>query len=406
MTADRRAIPRYAGDVLISFSLRASTDCAGCRAPLPINGLVARVNCAKCGEAHTFDKGFWHGHIRHQRFVEAMQLPEGKTKTNTEMAIGASGMRRWELVYGRQLPHCPACATPPSLAIAALAGAVESGHCFCPACGHAVRVRAADGLAQTVHPSARFVVGETALTPEEQALARQTHPVMFKCEGCGAGLPVDGTKRLATCQYCQAGNYLPDGLWQELNPVPKPHTWFLVCELDEAALHAARPMDTASRLAEAASATAPIADLAALVHDREGKVRCALASNPRAPSSVLKALAHDRETKVQAAVAVHPSTPHAAFVVLAKSEQHAVLDALAANPALPADLVEQLAAHERHKTRAHAAAHPNLSLATLHKLAHDSHTDVANAAKARLAELKAAGVDVEAGRGFFQRLFD
>ena len=60
----------------------------------------------------------------------------------------------------------------------------------------------------------------------------------------------------------------------------------------------------------------------------------------------------------------------------------------------------------RAEQRKAVIGHPALPLDSLHKLAHDDDDDdVKQRARARLAELRTQGVDVDAGRGFFKRLF-
>jgi len=40
--------------------------------------------------------------------------------------------------------------------------------------------------------------------------------------------PLAPVKRTVICPYCQSSNYLPDSVWEKLNPVPKPQMFFLV----------------------------------------------------------------------------------------------------------------------------------------------------------------------------------
>ncbi len=58
----------------------------------------------------------------------------------------------------------------------------------------------------------------------------------------GGKLPVDGASRTVTCPHCSAANYLPDGLWLQLNPTPRVQAFFLVCDEPELAPPASSEM--------------------------------------------------------------------------------------------------------------------------------------------------------------------
>jgi hypothetical protein len=311
---------------------------------------------------------------------------------------------RFELGYGRKTPQCQACHDA-ELALEALAELVTEGHCFCPACGHAIRVRAADDLCRAIDPHARFMVGETSLGPGEQQVEARTTPILFACMGCGGGLRVDGTSRAVTCQYCEASNYLPDGLWQQLAPVPKSHAFFLVCDFDADAPAARRSLFDTPEL-EAPSKTTGAAELARLADDPATDVRRAVAGDPRTPPHVLARLVDDRDGAVVRAVASNRATPFEVALALAARRDADVTRSLLENPELDEEIVERIASSNDPRDRSASIGHSNLTLATLHRLAHDDDDDeVKRAANERLIALRDQGVDVDAGRGFFRKLF-
>lgn len=360
--------------MFVSFTFRLSLDCSACHMAMPINGFAETVACYHCGEAHALGPAFWTDAIDKDNLAEAAGMGEGEGKVSTVM-----GRRKYELAYGRRTPRCQSCKGP-DLDVAMLAQFAATGHCFCPACGHEIRVRAADDLVHAIDARATLVVGETTLDAAAQAATKRTKPMLFACMGCSAGLTVDGRTRAVTCQYCQASNYLPDGLWQQLNPVPKATVWFMICDYDELALRELRWANEDARIADARSPATPPELLARLARDEDDDVVAAALANPALP-------------------------PEVAWELAATADDDAVV-AMLGNPTLGAPIVERAATHADYRVRVAAARHPSLSLAKLHELAHDSDSDVERAAKDRLAELRAQGVDIHAGRGFFARLRD
>jgi hypothetical protein len=346
--------------MLESFAFRLSMDCRACRISMPVNGIVESVRCYHCGETSALGRFFFKDHLD-RCFVEAEEMAPGAMKDESRTHLGAAV----RLSYGRGAPHCPTCPTAP-IEPALVIESVAKGGCFCGKCGKSVRVRPADALLSAVHPGARFAVSEHALDETAQALSAKTKPVMFQCMSCGGALHVDGNARVVACSYCKSDNYLPDGLWQMLHPVPKPEVFFLLCEIDG-------PED---RLARARQPNLPAPEYERLAQDRDLRVVQAVAANPHAPPTLLRWLCGNRH--------------------------RSVLEGLAANPALPLDMVQAMAKSDDAEFRAIAATNPALSHELLRDLAHDPNPAVVSAAHARIEQLKAQGVNVE---GFFARLF-
>ncbi len=383
--------------VYISFGLTVSADCVGCQSSMPINGILASLNCSDCGTLNALDHLWSLPHS--ERFGQALALEGDAERTLT--TLGRAAVR---FSYGRRLPRCNACGAA-ELDPTRLAEQLATGACGCPRCGAAIQVRAADPLCLQVQPRTRFLVGESSQDAAARAVAAATTPVRFACMGCGASLAPDGSTRAVTCSYCRSSNYLPDGVWQLLRPKPVPQPFYLVCEYDEASLITARWDDEDVRVADAARSDLPPDLYATLASDDESTVRAALASNPAAPHELLARLARDPDDDVLERLASNPATPAATLAHLADHDNSRVVVALARHPGLTAPILTALATHARAEQRKAVIGHPALPLDSLHKLARDDDDDVNQRARARLAELRAQGVDVDAGRGFFKRLF-
>ncbi len=219
-----------------SLTLKVLIECRACEARLPVNGILPSVRCHQCGEVTRAE--FWNNAVmtslanrwrEHKAnpaeapfWTAALLLLKGRSTSTSE----TSTLQLFEL--GRGLPQCQRC-NGPVLGPGTLAEAAPQGHCHCPACGRRIRVRLADALCKEMCPGARFLVHE--ILPDDAAIEARAEPVVFACMQCGGSLPADGAARTITCTYCQSSNYLPDAVWQKLNPVPKPETFFLVIEL-------------------------------------------------------------------------------------------------------------------------------------------------------------------------------
>jgi Zn finger protein HypA/HybF involved in hydrogenase expression len=331
--------------VLETFALRISVECHACRIAIPLNGVIPSALCYHCGETNAFDGEFWAGALPSDRFAEALELAPGATLETTRLQ---GGLR---VEYAHRAPRCVRCEGG-AVDLANIAVFAAHGSCACTACGQAIPVRSADAVCQAVNPGARFVINEQAPGAAGQSLQARTKPVVFQCMSCGGSLRVDGSKRLVACEFCKNDNYLPDGLWQILNPVPKPQTFFLVCEYESSAERAVR-----------ASVTTGGDALAVLAADPVPEVRRAVAANPATPPALLEKLAFDPSRRV--------------------------LQGLAANPNLPSHIVDEMASSNDPEFRRLAASHPRRSPDPPPKL--DGDSDEPD--------------DRPPAKGFFSRLF-
>ncbi len=256
-----------------SFVMQLMVDCGGCGSSVPVNGVCERVSCSRCGQDVELDGAFWKNAFEPGYFAEALGFEEGEGREVTQF-----GGHSAKIGYGRRRPRCQSCKGP-NLEPEELAQTLAGGGCSCPACGQHIRIRPADELVRAIHPAARFMVGETVATGAAAELQKERQPVLLSCMGCGGGLEVDGSTRTVTCAYCNASNYLPDGLWQQLNPVPTMQAFFMVCEYDEASLSSQHSAEqrSASDLLELPKSTddglVDISSLAAVARDQEKEAK-------------------------------------------------------------------------------------------------------------------------------------
>ena len=370
---------------MISYAVTISIECDACRVPNPVNGIVGAVRCARCDAVTKLDDETWK-HIGGE-----MSLPNPEHGERNARSSQADRVRAT-----RRAPGCHACGT--ELDTAGLPALAEAGRWRCPKCGVESRVRAARGLVLAFCPFAHFVVGEIADDGERKPVGAIEVP----CPQCGAAVTTDGTSRDVTCRYCDTSSYLADDVWQRLHPV-REQEFFLICADGEEIARIERER-TAAALARAATDALTSAELEACARDPNDAMRLAIAGNPHASAHVLFTLAHDKQLAVRQAVARHPATSPKALAAMAAEQD--LQKILIARADLPATVLKQLAHDGTNAVRALAVAHPAIDLATLQGLADDKKPVVRDAARSRLRELAASGVDVNAGRGLFAKLFD
>ena len=321
------------------FQLRLSIDCPSCRNPLPIGGLYAEVGCTRCGDAVDL-RPAWPQLFGPRQQAWALGFEDDQVESVQRPAVHHASYS-----FGRQLPRCPGCQA--ALPVPLLTEGAAAGGIACPQCSAAVAVRAADAFAREIVPEAVLLVGEGG---DGRALVPASAPVVFACMSCSGALRVDGTARVVSCQYCQADNYLPDGLWRTLHPVPKVEPFTVLIELPEDTLlrRRFRGERVTPRMAEGLNAAQVSEELLAILlkHDNPD-VRVALARNPDAPAAAMAALVTDPVLKVQEALAQNPALPPDIITRLAAQPSDSVRGTLAEYADLPAGLLVQLARTDR-----------------------------------------------------------
>ncbi|HTR51262.1 MAG TPA: hypothetical protein VMJ10_11185 [Kofleriaceae bacterium] len=281
--------------MLVSFALRVSMTCRACHISMPINGIASSTRCYHCGETRSLDARLWTAVLNRYFLAEAYGLQQGvvrKADKDVHIATPAGVERdRIAVAYTRGAPRCRGCEA--RFDVSGLAAQLDHGQLPCPKCGQCLGLRAADALSRAVDRNAVMVVGESALSSDEQALQARRTPVLFQCMGCGGPLNVDGATRAVTCEHCGASNYLPDGLWQQLAPVPKEQWFFLICDYDAAAAKQALWLIDDTRRSYALTEKLTEEDVVLLLRDHRADVRAAVARNPHVPVEVLRRLAQD-----------------------------------------------------------------------------------------------------------------
>jgi DNA-directed RNA polymerase subunit RPC12/RpoP len=204
------------------FELELTVACGACGAAVPVPGLVARARCQRC--AAEIELGdVWRKALEDDRLKQAQRAPGVGQHVRFPFVQGA------DFRFAVRAPRCLDCADgvlDPDSLVEAAEGA--SGRCFCPACGVAIPLRAADDIARSFRSDARALVHEAISLGEGTDIETARAPVAFPCATCGAALRADGSTRAVECVYCAAANYLPDALWQRLHPSPTAHPWFLI----------------------------------------------------------------------------------------------------------------------------------------------------------------------------------
>jgi hypothetical protein len=197
--------------------------CDECGNDYPVNGLVDRVRCTRCGETQMASLGFWRAYV----------APDVATSREPGQGSGGSFLGGPHGACNRQCwgipPLCRKCAT--LLDWNALvrswdqAAAEGSGLVHCGSCGEGHRTRPPPAWAADLFPGLIFLVAETASLGSHEQSAK---PVVFKCPSCLAPLQVDGVRRIVRCRYCESDVSLPDDLWLHLNPAAKRARWWML----------------------------------------------------------------------------------------------------------------------------------------------------------------------------------
>lgn len=355
------------------LTLQLSVDCESCHQVVHVQGLTEQTVCAACQETVELPAERWVGWYEPSLVAEALTLEPGMARQISQLG-GTSA----KYALGRRLPRCQSCKTDVPLDdLERLAG--EGGHTC--ACGERIAIREAPVLARLLIPGARWVVNEGPLGAGDEVPAGR-EPVVMQCMSCGGALRVDGSSRAVTCQFCNASNYLPDGLWLTLHPPRKVRTFFVVAEIggvDRLTLEAERRPELVGR-----SGAAPPELLARLAASDDWNARRAVASNVHAPPDVLLSLAHDDDSDVREALASNPSCSPELLTILAKDDDSDVRERVAGNPSAPVELLRSMTSDSDYSVRRKLVANPALPAdALMPWLAVETDSDVLESASRR-----------------------
>ncbi len=128
------------------FELELTIACDACRAAAPVDGLVARVRCHRCAAEIELAE-VWRKALEDDRLKQAERAP------GVDQRVRFPFVQAADFRFAVRPPRCLACADG-ELDPKVLVEAAESGaqRCFCPVCGVAIRLRAADDVARSFRP--------------------------------------------------------------------------------------------------------------------------------------------------------------------------------------------------------------------------------------------------------------
>lgn len=208
----------YDPDQIECVRLQLLDRCEECGNDFPVNGLVQRARCTRCGAVQHLARDFWRESVHENVGFARVPGARGGGVTLGGPTIECRGLP----------PLCRKCAT--LIDMDALTRAWreakddQRAQIICESCGEAHSARKPPDWAQAIFPDAVFVFAEVT----GEAGPEAPKPVVFKCPSCLAGLEIGGDKRIVRCKYCEADVYLPDDLWLHFNPAAKRARWWLL----------------------------------------------------------------------------------------------------------------------------------------------------------------------------------
>ncbi len=361
--------------MLLAASLKVSAGCPDCHDPNPLNAIVERLPCHRCGaeidlggkDAWWLDTQYWD-----ETVGKAISWPEAG-EVDIEYGLECT----LHITALRQDPCCRACGR--ALPLQELVAAGERGTGLaCGACHALTPIRAASHDLRAVVPSLRWIVGEQRVTSPGVGLSG----VIVTCASCGASLDVDLEHRTVRCRYCSASNVLHEGVWSRLHAPPQREWFHLLLDVDEASMLRWRYLgcdgEHGSELPQrdaANPATSRVA-LDVLARMSESRIRERVAANPNASPEALGLLAGDEDYSARVNVARHPQTPPEALTKLATDKHRDVLLGLTARTDLPAEAQTRLVANPDYAVRKALASSPSCTTGNLAQLERDPDADV------------------------------
>ncbi|MBE7481993.1 MAG: hypothetical protein HS104_18690 [Polyangiaceae bacterium] len=194
--------------------------CSECGNDYPVNGMVERARCTRCGDIQPLGRDFWQDDVA-----------EDVGFARTPGARGGGVTLGGPTVECRGLPPlCRKCFTllDMNALTAAWKLASKGGRASieCGECGETHAARMPPAWAAEIFGGIAFLVGEVTGEPGPDG----PKPVIFKCPSCLAALEIAGEKRIVRCKYCESDVYLPDDLWLHFNPAAKRARWWMLFE--------------------------------------------------------------------------------------------------------------------------------------------------------------------------------
>lgn len=223
-TGDPIALVGHAGEVLgyeperiECARLQLLNECTECGNTYPINGLVKRARCTRCGDQQPVPSTFWKDVAGALEFARVAGARGGSVELGGP-TIECRGLP----------PLCRKCFTLIDFAALSKVWHEATGETraliYCGQCGEPHSGRCPPEWAKELIEDAVFVFGEVTGEPGPEA----PKPVIFKCPSCLASLEIVGEKRIVRCKYCTSDVYLPDDLWLHFNPAAKRAFWWIL----------------------------------------------------------------------------------------------------------------------------------------------------------------------------------
>jgi hypothetical protein len=412
----------------VSIEVKFGVLCRDCNVRNPFVGLRTAGSCYNCGEPMNIREIFedaCDAGIRemfggaYDIVSDAVALrKEGEPCTSSESSVRTFDCRR-------KLPYCPRCG-----AEVPLAGILAGGGMFrCGVCREGIPVRCRDATTMQWDERIDLVVNDRGGGADLSG-PTSSEAKAFHCQGCGAALSADGSRRLVTCGYCGSSSKLPDNLWRTLHPAPRMEPFFLLYQ-DTPLLRAAararvismsrawqggggllgemlgevplgekmvpiehqyrrdladllspehdhlvrralgRPIDATLFASLLKAGAVRQEELAGVVKRAGTRIRRIVAAAPGAPAAVMATLARDQDERVRMTAACNPGLPTSVMERLAEDPVTEVRARVAGNLGLPADIMPVLASDPEEAVRRVVAHHPSATPAVLSSLAKD-----------------------------------
>ena len=202
--------------------------CPGCGEENAVNYPVRQVHCVKCDKEIPIDEKTWEAVLADiKKLLSKAEQGWGYKSEFTDMR----GIN-YEWTSGRMNPYCTRCKA--DLKDVTKFEGVQSRFTvsnefsmICENCGAGITVMHPEPWMSNVFPALRLIVNPACNDACEEKPVEPSDPVYYQCFKWKQGIEVSAKSRMVECGNCGARIYLPDELWNELNPSVETHKWFL-----------------------------------------------------------------------------------------------------------------------------------------------------------------------------------
>lgn len=214
-------------------ALKIRIDCPECGGGINVDAPHPTVRCGEChadvplvgGSGESLWPWIIHNAMRSKG-------RDGVFANTSLLDTGATVPFVYLAAHRGSVPRCPQCGD----LMTALGQTADgtTGDVFCTACGAPVPTWPAS-YADADGDETRFQVfwapPPGAASPASTPVA-SVKPVSFACPTCGGKLVIESeTRRIVSCQYCDADAYLPSELWNHLHPVRRRQAFWIRAEV-------------------------------------------------------------------------------------------------------------------------------------------------------------------------------